>query len=1335
MDGGKQREKPEHPRASANTFSALTFWWILDTFWKGYKRDLETSDICAPLKEHKSDYLGNKFEKFWNEEVKHASEQNKKPSLLRVITRCFGAKIMVYGLVLFVMEFSLRVSQPLLLGRLVRYFSVSKSKSDFDMTLEEAYFYAAGVVICSALNVFVIHPYMMAIIHMGMKMRVACCSLIYRKALRLSMTALGETTAGQVVNMMSNDVGRFDMAIIFLHYLWIGPIETCVVTYFMWNEVGLSAGIGVASLLLFIPLQGYLGKKTSEYRLKTALRTDERVRLMNEIISGMEVIKMYAWEIPFAKLVNASRKNEIRAIRVSSYIKGILMSFIMFSTRISIFVTILAYVLLGNQITAEKVFVLVSYYQLLRQTMTVFFPQGISQVAEALVSISRLQRFMLYEERHVEAAASVAQHDRVNNVRQNVETKESKALGIRITNGTAQWTAQTHEKTLNKVTLDIEPGMLVAVVGPVGCGKTSLLQAILRELPLSEGTMEVGGTISYASQEPWIFTASVRKNILFSQRFVQERYNRVVKVCALKHDFKKMDYSDKTIVGERGPDLSGGQRARVNLARAIYKDADVYLLDDPLSAVDPHVGKHLFDDCIAGFLKGKTVILVTHQHQHLKEVDHIIILNNGSITAQGTYTDLKASGVDFVKLMDNLKAEEKQPLQKLLRQMSISSVNSVDEKQPEPKQVAEMRSVGSVSSKVYGAYLRSGGNCCVILTVVVLFVTTQLLASGCDYFITYWTNIEEKHFELQNASKTNNSFESGRNMNESFTNNSFAKNSSESDILEDSPMLAMLSRDTCIYIYTAVTVGTIVASLARSYMFFKACMRASCRLHDSMFRSITRATMYFFNKNPSGRILNRFSKDMGAIDEVLPAAMIDSLQIGLAMLGIITVVAVVNYWLLVPTFFVGVVFCLLRIIYLSTSRSVKRLEGLTRSPVFQHLSESLQGLTTIRAVKAEAILEKEFDNHQDLHSGAWYLFIASSRTFGFWLDLVCLIYITVVTISFFVIGGDSTGGNVGLAITQAIGLTGMLQWGMRQSTELENQMTSVERVLEFTDVEQEPPLTSPPDKQPPESWPSEGAITFERLYLKYPNTESLVLKGLSFAIEAKEKVGIVGRTGAGKSTLITALYRLTPIEGSIYIDGINTTAIGLHELRKKLSIIPQVPVLFSGTLRKNLDPFDEYSDAILWRALEEVELKNVINDLSAGLNSRVMEGGSNFSIGQRQLVCLARAIVRNNTILVLDEATASVDPQTDALIQLTIRKKFLNCTVLTIAHRLETVMDSDRILVIDDGTIAEFGHPHILLQNKNGVLFSMVQQTDKGNINSLTEQAKRSYDGIEARRS
>ncbi|KAI5635385.1 ABC transporter domain-containing protein [Phthorimaea operculella] len=671
----------------------------------------------------------------------------------------------------------------------------------------------------------------------------------------------------------------------------------------------------------------------------------------------------------------------------------------------------------------------------------------------------------------------------------------------------------------------------------------------------------------------------------------------------------------------------------------------------------------------------------------------------------------------------------------------------------------------SVSSKVYGAYLKASGNYCTVTVMVLVAVLAQLLGSGSDWWTSYWVNLEEANpghalnATLQRQTNATPALELSNNLTQTLQEDTYF------------PTVG-LSRYQCIYIYTAMVVSLVVVSLLRSFMFFSMAMRASTRLHNNMFSAITRAPMRFFHVNPSGRILNRFSKDMGAVDEVLPSALLDVLQIGLSLIGIVVVVAAVNYWLLVPTVAIGLVFYLLRIFYLASSRSIKRLEGVTRSPVFSHLNATLQGITTIRAFGAQEALIREFDNHQDLHSSAWYLFIASSRAFGFWLDLVCVVYIAVVTLSFLVLGKDQEqGGNVGLAITQAMGLTGMFQWGMRQSTELENQMTSVERIQEYSHIESEPPLQSEPSKKPPPSWPDKGRLQFRHLFLYYSPGEPAVLKDLTLTIEPKEKVGIVGRTGAGKSSLINALFRLATIEGEIIIDDRETSTLGLHELRSQISIIPQEPVLFSGTMRHNLDPFDEYPDQVLWRALEEVELKEPVMELPAGLSSRMSEGGGNFSVGQRQLVCLARAIVRRNRLLVLDEATANVDPhdrmsegscnfsvgqrqlvclaraivrrnrllvldeatanvdpQTDALIQTTIRNKFAECTVLTIAHRLHTVMDSDKVLVMDAGQMVEFDHPHILLQKPDGILRGMVDQTGRHMAETLARVALQAYE-------
>ncbi|XP_076634046.1 putative multidrug resistance-associated protein lethal(2)03659 [Colletes latitarsis] len=1332
MDGKVKAERVKNPLEGANPLSALTFSWILRTFWVGYRKELEIEDLCRPLKEHTSSILGNKITKAWEKEYeayekrKLLSEEKengskkynvkkklREPSLTKVLMKCFGPRLLVYGLILAVMEILLRVLQPIFLGRLLKYYGPDK------ITKEEAYFYATGVILCSGILIFVIHPYMMAILHMGMKMRVACCSLIYRKALKLSRTALGETTVGQAVNLLSNDVNRFDVAILFLHYLWIGPLETIIIMYFMYKEVEVSAFIGVATLLMFIPLQGYLGKKSSILRLKTAIRTDERVRLTNEVISGIQAIKMYTWEKPFSALIEKARRREINVIRATSWIRGVTMSFIIFTTRISLFITILAYVLYGNKITAEKVFMLTAYYNILRQAMTVFFPQGITQIAEALVSIKRLQKFMLYEEiecsndknetNKEELKDPVKYKIDINNIikegnivkddRINTNNYQEDSIVI-LKNVSAKWFSyEEGDDTLKNINISVKPGELIAIVGQVGAGKSSLLNVLLKELPVNTGSVMINGKLAYASQEPWLFAGSVRQNILFGRKMDQLRYDRVVKVCQLKTDFTLLPYGDKTIVGERGISLSGGQRARINLARAVYSETDMYLLDDPLSAVDAHVGKHMFEECIDKYLRGKTRILVTHQLQYLRNVDRIIVLKDGAIQAEGSYDELATMGVDFGRLLENQPSLDTErsasaaPSRSNSRNASITSLSSYDSKTTDsvdPVEVAEARTRGRVSGKVYSGYFRAGGNWCVVFVVGLFFVLTQMAASGGDYFISQWVNMEEKYV-----------------------------NGSNGNLVID--WKSPITRQICIYLYSGLTIFTVIITLTRSFAFFTACMRASKRLHNSMFENISRATMRFFNTNTSGRVLNRFSKDMGAIDEMLPLALIDCLQIGLTLIGIIVVVAIANPWLLLPTVVIGILFYYIRVFYLATSRSVKRLEGITRSPVFGHLNATLQGLPTVRAFGAQEILTKEFDQHQDLHSSAWFIFIGSSRAFGFWLDLFCVLYIVLVTYSFLLLKDDSSGGNVGLAITQSIGLTGMFQWGMRQSTELENQMTSVERVLEYSKVESEPPLESAPDKKPKEDWPQEGKVEFKQVSMRYDPAESPVLKNLNFIIYPQEKIGIVGRTGAGKSSLISALFRLADLEGAILIDGVNITEIGLHDLRSKISIIPQEPFLFSGSLRKNLDPFDSYNDNMLWQALEEVELKEM------GLDGHVNEGGSNLSVGQRQLVCLARAIVKNNPILVLDEATANVDPRTDEFIQLTIRRKFAKCTVFTIAHRLNTVMDSDRILVMDAGSVVEFDAPHVLLQKNTGYLTKMVNETGSAMAEALKEVARVSY--------
>ncbi|XP_027249742.1 multidrug resistance-associated protein 4 isoform X3 [Cricetulus griseus] len=1286
-------EVKPNPLQDANLCSRLFFWWLNPLFKTGHTRRLEEDDMYSVLPEDRSKHLGEELQGYWDKELLRAKEDARKPSLTRAIIRCYWKSYVVLGIFTLIEE-STRVVQPIFLGKIIEYFE--KYDPNNSVALHTAYGYASVLSVCTLVLAILHHLYFYHVQCAGMRLRVAMCHMIYRKALRLSNTAMGKTTTGQIVNLLSNDVNKFDQVTIFLHFLWAGPLQAIGVTILLWVEIGISCLAGMAVLVVLLPLQSCIGKLFSSLRSKTAAFTDARIRTMNEVITGMRIIKMYAWETSFAELITSLRRKEISKILGSSYLRGMNMASFFIANKIILFVTFTTYVLLGNQITASHVFVAMTLYGAVRLTVTLFFPSAIEKVSETVISIRRIKNFLLLDELPQRKAQ---------------EPCDGKAI-VHVQDFTAFWDKALDTPTLQGLSFTARPGELLAVVGPVGAGKSSLLSAVLGELPPASGLVNVHGRIAYVSQQPWVFSGTVRSNILFGKKYEKERYEKVIKACALKKDLQLLEDGDLTVIGDRGATLSGGQKARVNLARAVYQDADIYLLDDPLSAVDAEVGKHLFQLCICQTLHEKVTILVTHQLQYLKAASHILILKDGQVVQKGTYTEFLKSGVDFGSLLKTENEEAEHPSasgtptlrKRTFSESSIWSQQSSrpslkdgvpegqDTENPQAVQPEESRSEGKVGFKAYKNYFTAGASWFFILFLILLNMAAQVFYVLQDWWLSYWAN---KQGALNNTNNAN------------------------GNVTETLDLHWYLG------IYSGLTAITVLFGIARSLLVFYVLVKASQTLHNRMFESILKAPVLFFDRNPIGRILNRFSKDIGHMDDLLPLTFLDFIQTLLLVVSVIAVAAAVIPWIIIPLVPLAIIFLVLRRYFLETSRDVKRLESTTRSPVFSHLSSSLQGLWTIRAYKAEERFQELFDAHQDLHSEAWFLFLTTSRWFAVRLDAICAVFVIVVAFGSLILAKTLDAGQVGLALSYALTLMGMFQWSVRQSAEVENMMISVERVIEYTNLEKEAPWEY--QKRPPPGWPQEGVIVFDNMNFTYSLDGPLVLKHLTALIKSREKVGIVGRTGAGKSSLISALFRLSEPEGKIWIDKILTTEIGLHDLRKKMSIIPQEPVLFTGTMRKNLDPFNEHTDEELWNALEEVQLKEAIEDLPGKMDTELAESGSNFSVGQRQLVCLARAILKKNRILIIDEATANVDPRTDELIQQKIREKFAQCTVLTIAHRLNTIIDSDKIMVLDSGRLKEYDEPYVLLQNPESLFYKMVQQLGKGEAAALTETAKQVY--------
>uniref|UniRef100_A0A0P4Y794 ABC-type glutathione-S-conjugate transporter n=1 Tax=Daphnia magna TaxID=35525 RepID=A0A0P4Y794_9CRUS len=1346
MEGEGKSDNP-CPEEAASFLNVITYTWLDSLIWKGYRKPLETTDLWDLNNKDKSKSVVPRFEKHWQ---KALSKQAKKPSepkatygaenggvsfkpspstkkivsVLPALCKTFAPEFLL-GSLLKLMQDLLAFVSPQILSLLIGFVE--------DLTQEswKGYLYAIILTLTAMLQTLILGQYFQRMFVVGLQIRTSIVSSIYRKAIKISSSSRKESTVGEIVNLMSVDAQRLMDLTTYLNMLWSAPLQIALAIYFLYQILGPSVFAGLGVMILLIPVNGVLANATKKLQIQQMKYKDKRVKMMSEILSGIKVLKLYAWEPSFQAQVEEIRSKEIDVLKRAAYLNAgtsFIWTCAPFLVSLMSFMT---FVLSSpdNILTPEIAFVSLSLFNLIRMPLTIL-PILIIQFIQASVSIKRLNKFMNADE-----------------LDPNSVSHETTQSAISVEKGSFAW-SQGEPPILKDINIEIKPGKLVAVVGQVGAGKSSLISAILGEMEKLSGKVNTNGRIAYIPQQAWIQNCSLRNNILFGKGYNESVYNKVINACALKPDLAMLPGGDNTEIGEKGINLSGGQKQRVSLARSVFSDMDVYLLDDPLSAVDSHVGKHIFDEVIGpkGLLKSKTRLLVTHGITFLPQVDQIVVLKDGEVSEIGSYKELLAQKGAFAEfLLQHLEdegtdedipdelAEIKQELENTMgkeefaRQISRQRVASESQSQhsenaenrpmiaspdrslsrsssttsmeksggslrrrssaKDRKSVdagapaanpnnnklieAEKTETGKVNSKVYIHYMRSIGGWLTFITLV-LYILYQSFAVYSNIWLAKWS-------EAGNTTTKNHTIEQ--------------------------------QRDIYLGVYGALGFGQAIFLLFGTITIALGCLEASSILHEGMIARTFRLPMSHFDTTPIGRIVNRFAKDVDVVDNLIPSSIRTALLCFLSVVSTILVIGVGT-----PIFFavaipIGVLYYWIQNVYVATSRQLKRLESVSRSPIYSHFGETLTGATVIRAYGQEQRFIKESESRVDINQVCYYPSIVANRWLSVRLETIGNLVVLFASL-FAVIErekGTMDPGYVGLSITYALSITQTLNWFMRMTSEVETNIVAVERIKEYSEAVQEASWDHG-KREPPNTWPEKGKVSFEKYEVRYREGLDLVIKGISCEIEGGEKVGIVGRTGAGKSSLTLALFRIIEAAaGKITIDGIDIADLALHKLRSRLTIIPQDPVLFSGTLRMNLDPFNSYSDEDVWTALEHAHLKTFVKSLPAGLEHEASEGGENLSVGQRQLICLARALLRKTQVLILDEATAAVDLETDDLIQATIRKEFKEGTVITIAHRLNTILDSNRVMVLDKGEIKEYAPPDELLANKNSLFYSMAR--------------------------
>uniref|UniRef100_A0A672Q2P9 ABC-type glutathione-S-conjugate transporter n=1 Tax=Sinocyclocheilus grahami TaxID=75366 RepID=A0A672Q2P9_SINGR len=1238
------------PETTAGFLSKMTFWWFTRMAIKGYKSPLENKDLWSLNKHDSSELVVPNLLNEWEVEKSKAQrtvmsfcpgaepnhvsvspeeeevllskrKEARQPSFLRALLRAFGPYFLI-GSAFKLLQDLITFVNPQLLRMLIAFTKQPQAPSWWGYSLAFLMFSA------SLLQTLILHQHFQYCFVTGMRLRSGIVGAIYRKSLVITNEAKRSSTVGEVVNLMSVDAQRFMDLTTFLNMLWSAPLQIVLALFFLWQNLGPSVLAGVAVMVLLIPFNAFIAMKTRSYQVEQMKYKDERIKLMNEILNGIKVLKLYAWETSFKQKILQIRQKELHVLRKASYLSALSTMawtsapFLVALTTFAVFVT----VDVNNILDAEKAFVSLSLFNILRFPLNML-PQVISSIVQASVSLKRIQGFLSHDELDPESV------DRRNNASGN-------KYAVSVVNGKFSW-AKQDQAALDNINVMVPQGSLLAVVGHVGCGKTSLVCALLGEMEKLEGQISIQGSVAYVPQQAWIQNATLRDNILFGRPYAEQKYRCVLEACALTPDLEVLPGGDQTEIGEKGINLSGGQRQRVSLARALYSGADVYLLDDPLSAVDAHVAKHIFDNVIGpeGALKGKTRILVTHGISFLPQVHNILVLVEGRVSEMGSYQDLLKQNGAFAEFLRNYSLEDiiedddmsimsndPENPKKMSRRRRCSERRHL-ESPSEKKELkvekliqAETTETGRVKLKVYWEYAKAVGPL-LSLFICVLYGCQSATSIGANVWLSEWTN----------------------------------------DALLNRTQDRVHMR---VGVYAALGISQGVLVMFSSFTLALGKIQAARKLHQTLLDNKFHTPQSFFDTTPIGRIINRFSKDIYVIDEVLPSTVLMFLGTFFASLSTMIVIIFSTPIFALVIGPLALIYFFVQRFYVATSRQLKRLESVSRSPIYSHFSETITGTSVIRAYGRNTAFVLLSDMKVDENQKSYYPGIvsnSSSRMFS------------VFTVCFY---GSSVSHDLQKSVTMS------LNWMVRMTSDLESNIVAVERVKEYSETVTEAPWIVK-DKQPPPDWPPKGNVEFIDYSVRYREGLDLVLRNISLEVKGGEKIGIVGRTGAGKSSMTLCLFRLLEAaDGEIVIDEVKISEIGLHDLRSKLTIIPQEPVLFSGTLRMNLDPFEKYSEEDVWKVLELSHLKKFVSNQPSKLELECSEGGEN-------LRCL---VFKKKKILLLHQNGTKLG------------KGFGACCV----NIKKTLIMIHKVLVLDKGKIAEFDTPTNLLAQK-GIFYGMAK--------------------------